>query len=71
MFKEPKTQLDQPVSSRKHLPGEEDKGDKPTKKKKNFFFLRKQKDRTNHLLTVLTADRKVAFSNIDIFLNYP
>ena len=37
MFKEPKTQLDQPVSSRKHLPGEEDKGDKPTKKKKIFF----------------------------------
>jgi hypothetical protein len=30
MFKEPKTQLDGPISFQKHMPEGDDKGDKPT-----------------------------------------
>lgn len=43
MFKEPKTQLERSISFRKHMPVEDDKGDKSSKNKDFFFFGKKTK----------------------------
>lgn len=65
MFKEPKTQLERSISFRKHMPVEDDKGDKSSKNKDFFFFGKKTKQNKS---MELIADRKtVVFKYTYIF----